>query len=182
MLSRYSIDGGRQAATSNFRSLSTKLPTPAEHTSDDLSHRARGALQRRYAKSLFPVSGITRSGESSPWANEVFGAPSCSEKWTTAQAYLRLRMAEPQNDTSGAVLSMSLPRRGYPFCHLYLHCTESRPGTMRKSGALPTPTVLRQLKAPAKPGTARPCRASQGRLGHAAGFRGLNLDMPVHCV
>lgn len=129
---------GQVSARGNVTSVTYQLP--AEHTSDEAFTAAREALQKQGAELLFWCQARD-CGESSLWANEVFG----NSKLYGAdeqQAYLLLRLAAPRNDTLVALYSITRGNR-----RAYLH-VEQFDAAAPLGDLLPTSaTLLRQLKS-----------------------------------
>ncbi|MGV8864264.1 MAG: DUF4892 domain-containing protein [Pseudomonas sp.] len=129
---------GQIGARGNVTSVTYQLP--AEHTSDEAFTAAREALQKQGAELLFWCQARD-CGESSLWANEVFG----NSKLYGAdeqQAYLLLRLAAPKNDTLVALYSITRGNR-----RAYLH-VEQFSAAAPLGDVLPTSaTLLRQLKS-----------------------------------
>ncbi|RMQ41979.1 hypothetical protein ALQ04_02509 [Pseudomonas cichorii] len=129
---------GQVSARGNLTSVTYQLP--AEHTSDEAFTAAREALQAQGAELLFWCQARD-CGESSLWANEVFG----NSKLYGAddrQAYLLLRLAEPDNETLVALYSITRGNR-----RAYLH-VEQFTAAAPLGELLPTSaTLLRQLKS-----------------------------------
>jgi len=129
---------GQVSARGNVTSVTYQLP--AEHTSDEAFTVAREALQKQGAELLFWCQARD-CGESSLWANEVFG----NSKLYGAdeqQAYLLLRLAEPKADTLVALYGITRGNR-----RAYLH-VEQFDAAAPLGELLPTSaTLLRQLKS-----------------------------------
>ncbi|WP_341520453.1 DUF4892 domain-containing protein [Pseudomonas sp. G.S.17] len=141
---------------------------PAERTSDEAFTAAREALQAQGAELLFWCQARD-CGESSLWANEVFG----NSKLYGAdeqQAYLLLRLAEPKSDTLVALYSITRGNR-----RAYLH-VEQFESAAPLGDLLPTSaTLLRQLKSTGKLALPRLAGAPQD-VWVTLVSRGLNLD------
>ncbi|WP_163031918.1 DUF4892 domain-containing protein, partial [Pseudomonas viridiflava] len=120
---------GQVSARGNLTSVTYQLP--AEHTSDDAFTAARQALQQQGAELLFWCQARD-CGESSLWANEVFGNAKLFGA-DDRQAYLLLRMAEPRNDTLVALYSITRGNR-----RAYLH-VEQFEAAAPLGELLPTP-------------------------------------------
>ncbi|WP_397453952.1 DUF4892 domain-containing protein [Pseudomonas sp. NA-150] len=132
---------GQINAKGNVTSVTYELPT--EHTSDEAFTAAREALQQQGAELLFWCQARD-CGESSLWANEVFGNAKLYGA-DDQQAYLLLRLAAPKHDTLIALYSITRGnRRGY------LH-VEQFDAAAPLGDLLPTSaTLLRQLKSTGK--------------------------------
>ncbi|WP_122223018.1 DUF4892 domain-containing protein [Pseudomonas syringae group genomosp. 3] len=129
---------GQVNARGKLTSVTYQLP--AERTSDDAFTAAREALQQQGAELLFWCQARD-CGESSLWANEVFGNAKLYGA-DDRQAYLLLRMAEPRNDTLIALYSITRGNR-----RAYLH-VEQFESAAPLGELLPTSaTLLRQLKS-----------------------------------
>jgi hypothetical protein len=157
---------GQVSARGNLTGITYQLPT--ERTSDEAFTAAREALQARGAEPLFWCQARD-CGESSLWANEVFG----NSKLYGAdeqQAYLLLRLAEPQNNTLVALYGITRGnRRGY------LHVEQFDSATAL-GDLLPTSaTLLRQLKSTGKLALPRLVGVPQD-VWVTLVSRGLNLD------
>ncbi|WP_080378221.1 MULTISPECIES: DUF4892 domain-containing protein [Pseudomonas syringae group] len=132
---------GQVNARGKLTSVTYQLP--AERTSDDAFTAAREALQQQGAELLFWCQARD-CGESSLWANEVFGNAKLYGA-DDRQAYLLLRMAEPRNDTLVALYSITRGNR-----RAYLH-VEQFESAAPLGELLPTSaTLLRQLKSTGK--------------------------------
>lgn len=120
-----------------MRSVTYELP--AEHTSGQAFHAARDALQDQGGELLYWCES-RECGSSSLWANSVFG----NAKLLGAddqQAYLLLRLAEPQHNTLVALYSITRGNR-----RAYLH-VEQLDNQAELGELLPGPaTLLRQLR------------------------------------
>jgi len=129
---------GQVGARGNVTSVTYQLPT--EHTSDEAFTAAREALQKQGAELLFWCQARD-CGESSLWANEVFG----NSKLYGAdeqQAYLLLRLPAPKHETLVALYSITRGNR-----RAYLH-VEQFDAAAPLGDLLPTSaTLLRQLKS-----------------------------------
>jgi hypothetical protein len=141
---------------------------PVERSSDEAFTAAREALQGQGAELLFWCQARD-CGESSLWANEVFG----NSKLYGAdeqQAYLLLRLAEPKNDTLVALYGITRGNR-----RAYLH-VEQFDASAPLGDLLPTSaTLLRQLKSTGKLTLPRLRGAPQDTWVTLLS-RGLNLD------
>ncbi|KWS41982.1 DUF4892 domain-containing protein [Pseudomonas amygdali pv. morsprunorum] len=132
---------GQVSARGTLTSVTYQLP--AEHTSDDAFTAAREALQQQGAELLFWCQARD-CGESSLWANEVFGNAKLYGA-DDRQAYLLLRLAEPRSETLVALYSITRGNR-----RAYLH-VEQFESAAPLGELLPTSaTLLRQLKSTGK--------------------------------
>ncbi|WP_414158686.1 DUF4892 domain-containing protein [Pseudomonas sp. BNK-45] len=112
---------------------------PAERTSNEAFTLAREALQKQGAELLFWCQARD-CGESSLWANEVFGNAKLFGA-DEQQAYLLLRLAAPQDNSLVALYSITRGNR-----RAYLH-VEQFDASAALGDLLPTSaTLLRQLK------------------------------------
>ena len=140
---------------------------PAERTSNEAFTLAREALQKQGAELLFWCQARD-CGESSLWANEVFGNAKLFGA-DEQQAYLLLRLAAPQDNSLVALYSITRGNR-----RAYLH-VEQFDASAPLGDLLPTSaTLLRQLKDTGKldlPKLAEPQPIWLNLLS-----RGLNLD------
>ncbi len=157
---------GQVSARGNVTGVTYQIP--AERTSDEAFTAAREALQAQGAELLFWCQARD-CGESSLWANEVFG----NSKLYGAdeqQAYLLLRLAEPKNETLVALYSITRGNR-----RAYLH-VEQFDSAAPLGDLLPTSaTLLRQLKSTGKLALPRLAGAPQD-VWVTLVSRGLNLD------
>ena len=132
---------GQVSARGQTTSVTYELP--AEHSSTEAFTAAREALQKQGAELLFWCQARD-CGESSLWANEVFG----NSKLYGAdeqQAYLLLRLAAPNDDSLVALYSITRGNR-----KAYLH-VEQFAAAAPLGDLLPTSaTLLRQLKSTGK--------------------------------
>ncbi|CAM3140968.1 DUF4892 domain-containing protein [Pseudomonas floridensis] len=132
---------GQVSARGNLTSVTYQLPP--EHTSDDAFTAAREALQKKSAELLFWCQARD-CGESSLWANEVFGNAKLYGA-DDRQAYLLLRLAEPDSETLVALYSITRGNR-----RAYLH-VEQFEAVAPLGDLLPTSaTLLKQLKSTGK--------------------------------
>ncbi|ALD96097.1 DUF4892 domain-containing protein [Pseudomonas syringae] len=132
---------GQVSARGNLTSVTYQLP--AERTSDDAFTAARETLQQQGAELLFWCQARD-CGESSLWANEVFGNAKLYGA-DDRQAYLLLRLAEPRSDTLVALYSITRGNR-----RAYLH-VEQFESSAPLGELLPTSaTLLRQLRSTGK--------------------------------
>ncbi|WP_268801100.1 DUF4892 domain-containing protein [Pseudomonas huanghezhanensis] len=129
---------GQVGARGNVTAITYQIPS--EHTSDEAFTAAREALQKQDAQLLFWCQARD-CGESSLWANEVFGNAKLYGA-DDQQAYLLLRLAAPENDTLVALYSITRGNR-----RAYLH-VEQFQAAAPLGELLPTSaTLLRQLKS-----------------------------------
>ncbi|MDB6141254.1 MAG: hypothetical protein JWP80_298 [Pseudomonas sp.] len=132
---------GQVSAHGSVTSVTYELPT--EHTSDEAFTGAREALQKQGAELLFWCQARD-CGESSLWANEVFGNAKLYGA-DDQQAYLLLRLAAPKHDTLVALYGITRGNR-----RAYLH-VEQFDAAAPLGDLLPTSaTLLRQLKSTGK--------------------------------
>jgi hypothetical protein len=116
---------------------------PAEHTSAEAFTAAREALQSQGAELLFWCQARD-CGESSLWANEVFGNAKLYGG-DEEQAYLLLRLAAPKNDTLVALYGITRGNR-----RAYLH-VEQFEAAAPLGELMPTSaTLVRQLRSTGK--------------------------------
>ncbi|POQ06975.1 DUF4892 domain-containing protein [Pseudomonas syringae pv. avii] len=163
---------GQVSARGNLTSVTYQLP--AEHTSDDAFTAARQALQQQGAELLFWCQARD-CGESSLWANEVFGNAKLFGA-DDRQAYLLLRMAEPRNDTLVELYSITRGNR-----RAYLH-VEQFEAAAPLGELLPTSaTLLRQLKSTGKLELPRLAGEPQEAWVTLVS-RGLNLDSSLRLI
>ncbi|GLK88909.1 DUF4892 domain-containing protein [Pseudomonas turukhanskensis] len=124
---------------SQGRMRSVTYELPPEHTSGQAFNAARDALQAQGAELLYWCES-RECGSASLWANSVFG----NAKLLGAedqQAYLLLRLAEPQQNTLVALYSITRGNR-----RAYLH-VEQLDNQAALGDLLPGPaTLLRQLR------------------------------------
>ncbi|EGH20835.1 hypothetical protein PSYMO_04728 [Pseudomonas amygdali pv. mori str. 301020] len=149
---------GQISARGTLTSVTYQLP--AEHASDDAFTAAREALQQQGAELLFWCQARD-CGESSLWANEVFGNAKLYGA-DDRQAYLLLRLAEPRSETLVALYSITRGNR-----RAYLH-VEQFESAAPLGELLPTSaTLLRQLKSTGKLELPKLGWRATGSLGHA---------------
>lgn len=116
---------------------------PAERTSAEAFTAAREALQSQGAELLFWCQARD-CGESSLWANEVFGNAKLYGG-DEEQAYLLLRLAEPESDTLVALYGITRGNR-----RAYLH-VEQFEAAAPLGELMPTSaTLVRQLRSTGK--------------------------------
>ena len=126
--------------TARGQTTSVTYELPPEHSSTDAFTAARETLQKQGAELLFWCQARD-CGESSLWANEVFGNAKLYGA-DDQQAYLLLRLAAPQDNTLVALYSITRGNR-----KAYLH-VEQFDATAPLGDVLPTSaTLLRQLKS-----------------------------------
>ncbi|MCW8275614.1 DUF4892 domain-containing protein [Pseudomonas sp. PCH199] len=129
---------GQVSTRGNVTSVTYELPP--EHSSIDAFTAAREALQKQNAQLLFWCQARD-CGESSLWANEVFGNAKLYGS-DNEQAYLLLRLAAPQDNTLVALYSITRGNR-----KAYLH-VEQFDAAAPLGDLLPTSaTLLRELKS-----------------------------------
>ncbi|MNF52417.1 hypothetical protein D3C84_337620 [compost metagenome] len=129
---------GQVSARGQTTSVTYELP--AEHSSTEAFTAAREALQKQDAQLLFWCQARD-CGESSLWANEVFGNAKLYGA-DDQQAYLLLRLAAPRDNTLVALYSITRGNR-----KAYLH-VEQFDASSPLGELLPTSaTLLRELKS-----------------------------------
>jgi hypothetical protein len=129
---------GQVSARGNATSVTYELPP--EHSATQAFTDARQALQKQGAQLLFWCQARD-CGESSLWANEVFGNAKLYGS-DNEQAYLLLRLAAPKDDTLVALYSITRGNR-----KAYLH-VEQFDAAAALGDLLPTSaTLLRELKS-----------------------------------
>jgi hypothetical protein len=129
---------GQVSARGQTTSVTYELP--AEHSSTEAFTAAREALQKQDAQLLFWCQARD-CGESSLWANEVFGNAKLYGA-DDQQAYLLLRLAAPRDNTLVALYSITRGNR-----KAYLH-VEQFDAAAPLGDLLPTSaTLLRELKS-----------------------------------
>jgi hypothetical protein len=129
---------GQVSARGNATSVTYELPP--EHSATQAFTDAREALQKQGAQLLFWCQARD-CGESSLWANEVFGNAKLYGA-DNEQAYLLLRLAAPKDDTLVALYSITRGNR-----KAYLH-VEQFDAAAALGDLLPTSaTLLRELKS-----------------------------------
>ncbi|MBV4457224.1 DUF4892 domain-containing protein [Pseudomonas sp. COR58] len=128
---------GQVGARGQTTSVTYELPP--EHSSTEAFTVAREALQKQDAELLFWCQARD-CGESSLWANEVFGNAKLYGA-DEQQAYLLLRLAAPRDNTLVALYGIT---RGNRKAYLHVEQFES---AAPLGDLLPTSaTLLRQLK------------------------------------
>ena len=129
---------GQVSARGNVTSVTYELPS--EHSSIEAFTAAREALQQQGAGLLFWCQARD-CGESSLWANQVFGNAKLYGA-DDQQAYLLLRLAAPRDNTLVALYSITRGNR-----KAYLH-VEQFDASAPLGELLPTSaTLLRELKS-----------------------------------
>lgn len=129
---------GQVSARGQTTSVTYELPP--EHASTEAFTAAREALQKQGAELLFWCQARD-CGESSLWANEVFGNAKLYGA-DEQQAYLLLRLAAPKDNSLVALYSIT---RGNRKAYLHVEQFES---AAPLGDLLPTSaTLLRQLKS-----------------------------------
>lgn len=129
---------GQVIARGNATSVTYELPP--EHSAIQAFTVAREALQKQDAQLLFWCQARD-CGESSLWANEVFGNAKLYGA-DNEQAYLLLRLAAPRENTLVALYSITRGNR-----KAYLH-VEQFDAAAPLGNLLPTSaTLLRELKS-----------------------------------
>lgn len=163
---------GQVSARGNVTGVTYQLP--AERTSYEAFTAAREALQAQDAELLFWCQARD-CGESSLWANEVFGNAKLYGA-DEQQAYLLLRLAEPKSDTLVALYSIT---RGNRRAYLHVEQFESAAplGDLMPTSA----TLLRQLKSTGKLALPKLVGAPQDAWVTLLS-RGLNLDSTLRAT
>ncbi|MDF9774604.1 DUF4892 domain-containing protein [Pseudomonas baetica] len=129
---------GQVSARGNVTSVTYELPP--EHSSIEAFTAAREALQKQDAGLLYWCQARD-CGESSLWANQVFGNAKLYGA-DDQQAYLLLRLAAPRDNTLVALYSITRGNR-----KAYLH-VEQFEASAPLAELLPTSaTLLRELKS-----------------------------------
>ncbi|EJM54519.1 hypothetical protein PMI29_05614 [Pseudomonas sp. GM49] len=129
---------GQVSARGNVTSVTYELPP--EHSSIEAFTAAREALQKQDAGLLFWCQARD-CGESSLWANQIFGNAKLYGA-DDQQAYLLLRLAAPRDNTLVALYSITRGNR-----KAYLH-VEQFDASAPLGELLPTSaTLLRELKS-----------------------------------
>jgi hypothetical protein len=129
---------GQVSARGSATSVTYELPP--ERSADEAFTAAREALQKQDAQLLFWCQARD-CGESSLWANEVFGNSRLYGA-DSGQAYLLLRLAAPNSDSLVALYSITRGNR-----RAYLH-VEQFQASAPLGELLPTSaTLLRELKS-----------------------------------
>lgn len=129
---------GQVSARGSATAITYQLPM--EHNADEAFTAAREALQAQGAQLLFWCQARD-CGESSLWANEVFGNAKLYGA-DSGQSYLLLRLAAPDNDTLVALYGITRGnRRGY--LHVEQFQANAPLGELLPTSA----TLLRELKS-----------------------------------
>jgi hypothetical protein len=163
---------GQVSARGNATGVTYQLP--AERTAYEAFTAAREALQAQGAELLFWCQARD-CGESSLWANEVFGNAKLYGS-DEQQAYLLLRLPEPKADTLVALYSITRGNR-----RAYLH-VEQFDSAAPLGELMPTSaTLLRQLKSTGKLALPRLTGAPEDTWLRLLS-RGLNLDSSLRAI
>jgi hypothetical protein len=126
------------AAQGAFTALTYELPR--SHSANEVFRSAREALQAQQAELLYWCEG-RECGSSSLWANAVFDNATLTGS-DDQQAYVLMRLAEPQQDSLLALYSITRGNR-----RAYLHA-ELLAANAALGELLPSPATLqRQLKS-----------------------------------
>lgn len=125
--------------TARGQTTSVTYELPPEHSSTEAFTIAREALQKQGAELLFWCQARD-CGESSLWANEVFGNAKLYGS-DEQQAYLLLRLAAPRDNSLVALYSITRGNR-----RAYLHVEQFDAGTPLGELMPTSATLLRQLK------------------------------------
>ncbi|QSB17971.1 DUF4892 domain-containing protein [Pseudomonas sp. 15A4] len=129
---------GQVSGRGNVTGITYQLPV--EHTADEAFTAAREALQQQGAQLLFWCQARD-CGESSLWANEVFGNAKLYGA-DYGQSYLLLRLAAPADNTLVALYGITRGNR-----RAFLHVEQFQSSTPL-GDLLPTSaTLLRELKS-----------------------------------
>ncbi|VVO19886.1 DUF4892 domain-containing protein [Pseudomonas fluorescens] len=128
---------GQVSARGQATSVTYQLPP--EHSSTEAFTAAREALQKQGAELLFWCQA-RNCGESSLWANEVFGNAKLYGS-DEQQAYLLLRLAAPRDNSLVALYSITRGNR-----RAYLHVEQFDASTALGELMPTSATLLRQLK------------------------------------
>ncbi|QHD00331.1 DUF4892 domain-containing protein [Pseudomonas sp. S04] len=128
---------GQVTARGQMTSVTYELPP--EHSATAAFTAAREALQKQGAELLFWCQARD-CGESSLWANEVFGNAKLYGA-DNGQAYLLLRLAAPQDNSLVALYSITRGNR-----RAYLHVEQFDAGAPLGELLPTSATLLRQLK------------------------------------
>src|SRR5476649_1634678 len=127
-------------ATARGQATAITYELPAEHTSSAAFTATREALQQQGAQLLFWCQARD-CGESSLWANEVFGNAKLFGA-DDQQSYLLLRLAAPKDNSLVALYGITRGNR-----RAYLH-VEQLDASAPLGDLLPTSaTLLRELKS-----------------------------------
>jgi hypothetical protein len=163
---------GQVSARGNVTGVTYQLP--AERTSAEAFTAAREALQAQGAELLFWCQARD-CGESSLWANEVFGNAKLYGA-DEQQAYLLLRLAEPKSDTLVALYGITRGNR-----RAYLHVEQFDSATPLGELMPTSATLLRQLKSTGKLALPKLVGAPQDAWLTLLS-RGLNLDSSLRAT
>lgn len=129
---------GQVSGRGNVTGITYQLPV--EHAADEAFTAAREALQQQGAQLLFWCQARD-CGESSLWANEVFGNAKLYGA-DNGQSYLLLRLAAPADNTLVALYGITRGNR-----RAFLHVEQFQSSTPL-GDLLPTSaTLLRELKS-----------------------------------
>jgi hypothetical protein len=129
---------GQVSGRGNVTGITYQLPV--EHSADEAFTAAREALQQQGAQLLFWCQARD-CGESSLWANEVFGNAKLYGA-DNGQSYLLLRLAAPADNTLVALYGITRGNR-----RAFLHVEQFQASTPL-GDVLPTSaTLLRELKS-----------------------------------
>lgn len=128
---------GQVDSRGNVTSVTYELPP--EHSATQGFTAAREALQKQGAELLFWCQARD-CGESSLWANEVFGNAKLYGA-DNGQAYLLLRLAPPADNTLMALYAITRGNR-----KAYLHVEQFEAGAPLGELLPTSATLLRQLK------------------------------------
>jgi len=129
---------GQVSGRGNVTAITYQLPV--EHSADEAFTAAREALQQQGAQLLFWCQARD-CGESSLWANEVFGNAKLYGA-DNGQSYLLLRLAAPADNTLVALYGITRGNR-----RAFLHVEQFQSSTPL-GDLLPTSaTLLRELKS-----------------------------------
>lgn len=153
------------AAQGAFTALTYELPR--SHSANEVFRTAREALQAQQAELLYWCEG-RECGSSSLWANAVFDNAILTGS-DDQQAYVLMRLAEPQQDSLLALYSITRGNR-----RAYLHA-ELLHANAPLSEVLPTPaTLLRQLRESGELNLAKQTEPNEAWVELLS--RSLNLD------
>ncbi len=129
---------GQVAGRGNVTAITYQLPV--EHSADEAFTAAREALQQQGAQLLFWCQARD-CGESSLWANEVFGNAKLYGA-DNGQSYLLLRLAAPADNTLVALYGITRGNRR-AFLHVEQFQSSAPLGDLLPTSA----TLLRELKS-----------------------------------
>ncbi len=130
---------GQVSARGQTTSVTYELPP--EHSANEAFTAAREALQKKQGAELLYWCESRDCGESSLWANEVFGNSKLFGS-DEQQAYLLLRLAAPRDNTLIALYSITRGNRR-AYLHVEQFVAEAPLGELLPTSA----TLLRQLKS-----------------------------------